>query len=83
MKKKNKLTINTLAMGNLKQRRKQYTILIIGIIFAAHTAVGTGDGVLYTAILTCSGMFTVALSKRLARIKYMLCLIYFSVTEGA
>lgn len=34
MKKKNKLTINTLAMGNLKQRRKQYTILIIGIILA-------------------------------------------------
>ncbi len=34
MKKKNKLTINTLAMGNLKQRRKQYTILIIGIVLA-------------------------------------------------
>lgn len=34
MKNKNKLTINTLAMGNLKQRRKQYTILIIGIILA-------------------------------------------------
>ena len=34
MKKKNKLTINTLAMGNLKQRKKQYTILIIGIILA-------------------------------------------------
>ncbi len=31
---KKKLTINTLAMGNLKQRRKQYTILIIGIILA-------------------------------------------------
>ncbi|MBQ7295792.1 MAG: ABC transporter permease [Clostridia bacterium] len=31
---KRKLTINTLAMGNLKQRRKQYTILIIGIILA-------------------------------------------------
>lgn len=33
MKKKN-LTINTLALGNLKQRRKQYIILIIGIILA-------------------------------------------------
>ncbi len=32
--KKNKLTINTLAMGNLKQRKKQYTILIIGIVLA-------------------------------------------------
>ncbi len=31
---KRKLTINTLAMGNLKQRKKQYTILIIGIILA-------------------------------------------------
>lgn len=29
-----KLTINTLALGNLKRRRKQYTILIIGIILA-------------------------------------------------
>ena len=29
-----KLTINSLAMGNLKQRKKQYTILIIGIILA-------------------------------------------------
>ena len=28
------LTINNLALGNLKQRRKQYTILIIGIILA-------------------------------------------------
>lgn len=34
MKNKNKLTINTLAMGNLKQRKKQYTILIIGIVLA-------------------------------------------------
>ena len=34
MKDKRKLTINTLAMGNLKQRRKQYTILIVGIILA-------------------------------------------------
>ena len=31
---KKKLTINTLAMGNLKQRRKQYAIMIIGIILA-------------------------------------------------
>ena len=28
------LTVNNLALGNLKQRRKQYTILIIGIILA-------------------------------------------------
>ncbi len=34
MKKKNKLTINTLAMGNLKTRKKQYSILIIGIVLA-------------------------------------------------
>ena len=32
--KKKKLTINSIAMGNLKQRRKQYAIMIIGIIFA-------------------------------------------------
>lgn len=32
--KKKKLTVNTLARGNLKMRRKQYTLLIIGIIFA-------------------------------------------------
>ena len=32
--KKGKLTINQLAIGNLKHRRKQYTILIIGIILA-------------------------------------------------
>lgn len=31
---KKKLTINTLALGNLKQRRKQYTIMIIGIILS-------------------------------------------------
>lgn len=31
---KKKLTVNTLAIGNLKQRKKQYTILIIGIILA-------------------------------------------------
>ena len=31
---KKKLTINILALGNLKQRRKQYTIMIIGIILA-------------------------------------------------
>ncbi len=34
MKDKKKLTINALAMGNLKQRRKQYTILVIGIVLA-------------------------------------------------
>lgn len=32
--KKKKLTINSLALGNLKQRKKQYTIMIIGIILA-------------------------------------------------
>lgn len=31
---KKKLTITTLALGNLKQRKKQYTTLIIGIILA-------------------------------------------------
>lgn len=31
---KNKLTFNTLALGNLRQRRKQYTVMIIGIILA-------------------------------------------------
>jgi putative ABC transport system permease protein len=34
MKNKKRLTINTLALGNLKQRKKQYTIMIIGIILA-------------------------------------------------
>lgn len=36
-----KLTINSLAMGNLKTRRKQYTILIIGIILAMVFSSGT------------------------------------------
>lgn len=31
---KKKLTVNSLALGNLKQRKKQYTIMIIGIILA-------------------------------------------------
>ena len=31
---KEKLTVNTLAFGNLKNRKKQYTSLIIGIILA-------------------------------------------------
>lgn len=31
---KSKLTVNTLALGNLKNRKKQYTSLIIGIILA-------------------------------------------------
>ena len=35
------LTINKLALGNLKQRRKQYTILIIGIILAMVFSSGT------------------------------------------
>ena len=38
---KKKLTITTLALGNLKQRRKQYTILIIGIILAMMFSSGT------------------------------------------
>ncbi len=38
---KKKLTINSLALGNLKQRRKQYTILIIGIILAIVFSSGT------------------------------------------
>ena len=32
--KKKRLTVNTLALGNLKHRKKQYAILIIGIILA-------------------------------------------------
>lgn len=31
---KNRLTINSLAVGNLKQHKKQYTVMIIGIILA-------------------------------------------------
>ncbi len=31
---KKKISINTLAMGNLKQRKKQYAIMIVGIILA-------------------------------------------------
>ncbi|MFR5876891.1 MAG: ABC transporter permease [Eubacterium sp.] len=31
---KRKLTVNTLALGNLKQRKKQYSIMVIGIILA-------------------------------------------------
>ena len=31
---KKKLTVNTLALGNIKKRKKQYTIMIIGIILA-------------------------------------------------
>ena len=31
---KKKLTVNTLARGNLKMRKGQYSLLIIGIIFA-------------------------------------------------
>ena len=31
---KKRLTINSLALGNLKQRRKQYAIMIVGIILA-------------------------------------------------
>ena len=38
---KKKLTITKLALGNLRQRRKQYTILIIGIILAMVFSSGT------------------------------------------
>ncbi|MCH5198219.1 MAG: ABC transporter permease [Oscillospiraceae bacterium] len=38
---KKKLTVNSLAVGNLKLRRKQYTILIIGIILAMVFSSGT------------------------------------------
>ena len=31
---KQRLTVNTLALGNLKKRKKQYTSLILGIILA-------------------------------------------------
>lgn len=34
MKNRKHLTINSLAIGNLKQRKKQYTVMIIGIILA-------------------------------------------------
>ena len=29
-----KLTVNTLAFGNLKNHKKQYTVMVIGIILA-------------------------------------------------
>ena len=32
--KKKKLTFNSLAFGNLKHRKKQYTLLILGIILS-------------------------------------------------
>lgn len=38
---KKKLTVNTVALGNLKQRKKQYTVLIIGIILAIIFSSGT------------------------------------------
>lgn len=38
---KNKLTVTKLALGNLKQRKKQYTVLIIGIILAIIFSSGT------------------------------------------
>ncbi|MDE6723140.1 MAG: hypothetical protein K2J55_02975, partial [Eubacterium sp.] len=34
MMKKKKLTINALAFGNLKNHKKQYAVMIVGIIFA-------------------------------------------------
>lgn len=38
---KKSLSVNTLAFGNLKMRRKQYTVLIIGIILAMVFSSGT------------------------------------------
>lgn len=38
---KKKLTVNTLALGNLRQRKKQYRVLIIGIILAMVFSSGT------------------------------------------
>lgn len=38
---KKKLTVNTIALGNLKQRKKQYTVLITGIILAIVFSSGT------------------------------------------
>ncbi len=38
---KKKPTINTLALGNIRQRKKQYTVLIIGIILAMIFSSGT------------------------------------------
>ena len=32
MKKNKRLTVNRLAVGNLKTRKKQYTLMIIGIL---------------------------------------------------
>ena len=40
MKHKN-LTVNKLAFGNLKERKKQYTLMIIGIILAMIFSSGT------------------------------------------
>lgn len=39
--KRKKLTVNKLAFGNLKTRRKQYTLMIIGIILAMIFSSGT------------------------------------------
>ena len=39
--KRQKLTINKLAFGNLKARRKQYTLMIIGILLAMIFSSGT------------------------------------------
>ena len=36
---KKKISINTLALGNLRQRKKQYAIMIVGIILAVITFV--------------------------------------------
>ena len=41
MMKKKKLTVNRLAVGNLKTRKKQYTLMIIGILLAMIFSSGT------------------------------------------
>lgn len=41
MKKHKTLTVNRLAVGNLKTRRKQYTLMIIGILLAMMFSSGT------------------------------------------
>ena len=64
---KRKLTINTLAMGNLKQRRKQYTILIIGIILAMVFS----SGVMF--FISCTKSSNVEYKKRIAGNYYAYC----------
>ena len=37
--KKKKLTINSLALGNLKHRKKRYILMILGIVLSMFTAI--------------------------------------------